>query len=66
MQDPAEFQVVRQRREELLREADRRRLVREVRAIRREEHLQLRGRVRATLQTLRTRSSHSLSASRAR
>ena len=65
MQGPAAFQVVRERREELLRGADRPRLVREVRAVRREERLQLRGRVRATLQTLRTRSS-SLPASRAR
>ena len=65
MQGLAELQVVRERREELLREADRRRLVRELRAARLEERLQLRGRVRATLQTLRTRSS-SLPASRAR
>ncbi len=64
MQDPAEFQVVRQRCEELLRESVRRRLVREVRATRREEHLPLQGRVRATLQTLRT-GSFSLPASRA-
>ena len=65
MQGLAEFQVVRERREELLREADRRRLVRELRAARRQERLQLRGCVRATLQKLRTRSS-SLPASRAR
>ena len=64
MQAPAAFQVVREHREELLREADRRRLVPEVRAARREEGLQPRGRVRATLQTLRTRS-FSLPASRA-
>ena len=65
MQALAAFQVVREHREELLREADRSRLVRELRAARREERLQLRGRVRATLQTLRIRSS-SLAASRAR
>ena len=57
MQALAAFQVVREHREELLREADRSRLVRELRAARREERLQPRGRVRATLQTLRTRSS---------
>jgi hypothetical protein len=64
MQALAAFQVVREHREELLREADRSRLVRELRAARREERLQPRGRVRATLQTLRIRSS-SLPASRA-
>jgi len=64
MQAPTASQVVREHREELLREADRLRLVRELRAARREERLQPRGRVRATLQTLRTKSS-SLPASRA-
>ena len=64
MQALAAFQVVREHREELLREADRSRLVRELQAARREEHLQPRGRVRATLQTLRT-GSFSLPASRA-
>jgi hypothetical protein len=64
MQALAAFQVVREHREELLREADRSRLVRELRAARREERLQPRGRVRTTLQTLRTGSA-SLPASRA-
>ena len=64
MQALAAFQVVREHHEKLLREADRGRLVRELRAARREERLQLRGRVRATLQTLRT-GSFSLPASRA-
>jgi hypothetical protein len=61
MQGLAQFQMVREHREELLHEAKRRRLVRELRAMRQEERLRLRRYVGTALRALRIKSS-SLSA----
>ncbi len=52
-----EFQMIREHRDELLREAERRRLVRELRASHRKEPLHLRGHVGAALRAWRRKPS---------
>ncbi len=60
-----EFQIIREHRDELLREAEKRRLIRELRASHRKQPLHLRGHVGAALRAWRRKPS-SLSARQAR